>query len=699
MILKYSICDNKPCNQVYLASLDHCPNCGASEAFSKKRLGSWLDYVYDVETYPNAFTCTTIHALTGQIYRHEITSRKNDLKAFVEFLLWLRDNKCRMVGFNNLYFDYNILHFIIENAQYNIGAEQIYDMAQHLINATHDEAFKLMKWPDNRYIEQIDLYKIHHFDNANKRTSLKQIEFAMRAESIKDLPYKPGTILSYAQIDELIKYNDWDTLKTLDFYFKSTSLIQFRENFKELNYGDRLNRNDGKIGSDLMIKHLEAKDREACFYYQGNKRVKKQTIRESINLDEVILPWIQFKTPEFERIKQHLQQQTIKETKGVFKDLTCIVGGIEYTFATGGMHASELAATAISDDDYTLLDIDVKSFYPNMAIKNKWHPEHLDRDVFASTYEGLYIKRGNYSKEVPSEKPVNKAVKSALNTVYGNSNNKHSVFFDSKYTMQTTINGQFLICLLSEYVSMVSGVHVIQVNTDGLTLKAPRKMYNYIIAMCKYWESQTKLTLEYAEYEAMYIRDVNSYLVKRTDGKLKRIGAYKHGDDLAWHQDHSEQVIAKAAQAHLIDSENIESYIRGHTDPYDFCIMMRAQNGARNYANGRELQKITRCFVAHRGEQLQFLRPVQKGYKEGDYKKGQGINEAFYKQFNQTGVHDPRIHTKNMSKYAPSYESFKKGWQCAICDDMQDFDWSNLNYDYYIAEAKKLIDPVRQRVI
>ena len=58
--------------------------------------------------------------------------------------------------------------------------------------------------------------------------------------------------------------------------------------------------------------------------------------------------------------------------------------------------------------------------------------------------------------------------------------------------------------------------------------------------------------------------------------------------------------------------------------------------------------------------------------------------------------HDERIHTKNKSKHEQRETSFCAGWLVTDCSDVNNFDWSNINYDYYIAEARKLIDALRR---
>ena len=53
-------------------------------------------------------------------------------------------------------------------------------------------------------------------------------------------------------------------------------------------------------------------------------------------------------------------------------------------------------------------------------------------------HEDVYNQRKSFAKGTAE----NAMLKLALNSVYGDSNNKYSVFYDPKYTMNITINGQ-----------------------------------------------------------------------------------------------------------------------------------------------------------------------------------------------------------------------------------------------------------------
>jgi hypothetical protein len=71
--------------------------------------------------------------------------------------------------------------------------------------------------------------------------------------------------------------------------------------------------------------------------------------------------------------------------------------------------------------------------------------------------------------------PRSNAFKLAANGTYGNSNNEYSVFYDPRFTMAITINGQLMLCMLAEWLLSVPTVRFAG-NTDGITYTIRRDM-------------------------------------------------------------------------------------------------------------------------------------------------------------------------------------------------------------------------------
>ena len=463
------------------------------------------DWAYDTETFPNVFTVAFEHAEAPLTWMFEISDWRNDSKEIIAFLQHLKETNARLVGFNSLGFDYPVLHTLIRMGHGD--AKTLYDKAQAIIQSQDNED----RWahqvnPSDRFIEQIDLFKIHHFDNKARATSLKVLEFNMRSDDIQDLPFKVGTYLTREQVEKLKQYNRHDVAQTKLFYYKTLDMIRFREELTVKYNRDFMNHNDTKIGKDYFVMKLEEAG-VPCYDYSDKGRKPRQTPRPQLALRDAILPWIQFEQPEFVRVLNWLKNQTITETKGVFNDLVARVDGFDFVFGLGGIHGSIESEVVESNDELVIVDLDVSSYYPNLAICNRFYPKHLGVE-FCDIYKNLYEQRKTY----PKGSAENAMLKLALNGVYGDSNNKFSVFYDPLFTMSVTLNGQLLLCVLAENLIRIKDLRLIQINTDGITVRLPRTEMAHLQEVRQWWERLTGLQLEEALYKRMLIANVNNYI-------------------------------------------------------------------------------------------------------------------------------------------------------------------------------------------
>ena len=463
------------------------------------------DHMYDCEVYPNFFSCTSINVDTGECYVFEISTRKDHSDQFSSYLHTLTNAGDRMVGFNNIGFDYPIIHEMLNNG---MNYQVAYNKCQQIIGGSFDDRFRHTVWDDQRLVEQIDLYKIHHFDNVSRATSLKALEFNMKSKSVKDLPFPPGTMLTPEQMDVIADYNIHDVMETWRFYLKSLDRIRFREELTECYGCNFMNHNDAKIGGEIFLIQLN----NAGIRTHNEKNKPLQSHRDSISLKDVIFPYIKFDHPEFNRILEYFKSQIITETKGVFKDVNCTIDGFEFVFGLGGIHGSVSSEKFNSNEDVVIELRDVASYYPNLSIKNKVYPEHLGED-FCTIYENVYNQRKSHEKGTYD----NAALKLALNATYGNSNNKYSPFYDPKFTMTITCNGQLLLCMLAEQLMKIPSLKLIFLNTDGVAYQINRSDVPMADEICDWWMSLTQLKLETDVVSGMWVRDCNNYIMEYED--------------------------------------------------------------------------------------------------------------------------------------------------------------------------------------
>lgn len=603
------------------------------------------DWIYDIETYVNVFTVAFEHADAPIRLIYEISDWRNDSREIVAFLQYLKNTDARMVGFNNLGFDYPVLHTLIRMG--TSTARTLYDKAMAIIGSQDDAD----KWvhqvnPTDRFVEQIDLYKIHHFDNKARATGLKALEFNMRSDSIEDLPFPVGTTLTREQVEVLKRYNQHDVDQTKRFYAHTLEMIHFREKLCALYPGkDWINYNDTKIGKEFFTLKLEEAG-VSCYEFGPAGRTPRQTKRPVIHLKDAILPWIQFEHPELTRILEWLKAQTITETKGVFNDLIASVGGFEFVFGLGGIHGSMESVVVESDDENVIIDLDVTSYYPNLAIVNGFHPAHLGKE-FVNIYKNLFEQR----KQYPKKSAESAMLKLALNGVYGDSNNQFSVFYDPLYTMTITLNGQLLLCLLAEGLMTIPGLRLIQVNTDGLTVRVPRSEKILVDIARAAWQQRTGLNLEEAVYKSMFIRDVNNYVAVYEDGSTKRKGAYEW--KTLWHQNAGGLVIPKVAEKVLVDGAPIRQTVEQWPDIMDFMLRTKVPRNSYLQWGEDRAQNTSRYYIAKGGKPLRKWMPPLKGKTEW---RGIGV---------------------------------ESGWTVQICNDIKDATLP-VDFGYYVKEVEKL---------
>lgn len=610
------------------------------------------DWVYDTETYPNVFTCSFEHADAPITMCYEISPWRNDSRELLIFLNHLRETKSRLIGFNNIGFDYPVVHQFMKMG--GSDANTLYQKAIAIIKTQNDEGddrWTHQVYQSDRFIEQIDLFKIRHFDNKARATSLKTIEFNMKSESVEDLPFPVGTVLDYEQCQLLKKYNAHDVSETKKFYHQTKDMIHFREELTRKYDRDFMNHNDTKIGKDYFIMKLEEAG-IACYTYGPEGRKPRQTKRPSIQLRDAILPWIDFETPELKRVLEWLKNQTITETKGVFKDLTATIDGFTLVFGLGGIHGSVENRIIESNFSDIIVDIDVEAYYPSTAIAQRFKPAHYP-DKFCDIYADIKEQRKRYKKGTPE----NAMLKLALNGVYGDSNNQFSVFYDPLMTMSITLNGQLLLCLLIEnLIKYVPDLEMIQANTDGLTVRFDIQYESVFHKVVAWWEELTKLKMEESRYSKMFIRDVNNYIAVYEAGKRKLKGAYAHS--LEWHQDHSALVIQKVAERHLVDDAPIRETLLNWHDIMDF--MLRGKVPRSSYltiehdGKPHQLQNTIRYYIAQGGGHLFKWMPPLKGKTE----------------WRRIGI--------------------ESGWGVQVCSDIRDAGKLPIDYEYYIREVEKL---------
>jgi hypothetical protein len=636
------------------------------------------DYIYDIEIYTNIFLVCVKNISTKEKYSFEISPRKQQTKELVEFL----NQPIRLIGFNNQNYDNLLIQKFLENLHLK-GKDLVSLLKSQSDKIITNEKYskfckKLTKVPT------IDLFLLHHFDNDARRCSLKELEFVFNMDNIQELPFDYTKPVPIDQFDTLVNYCWNDIEATHRLYNYSLEDIKLREELSSKYNIDMLSYNSPKIGEKSFALALIAKNPSF------EQKLKLQTPRTEIKLNDIIFPYVSFEFEGFQRLLQYFKSKVITDTyktfseipfgelsiiegfynvhktKGVQANLNIVYQGFEFVFGTGGIHGCIEAGIYESDQEYDILDIDVSSYYPNIGIENKLYPEHLGVE-FCDVYEERYDERGQY----PKGNVWNSSIKFELNGVYGKSNSKFSPFYDPKYTMTITVNGQLLIAMLAE--QLMNHSQLLQVNTDGVTIKVLKSNLPIIHQIIKNWEKLTKLTLETANYSKMVIKDVSNYLAIYTNSKVKRKGAaFKTKVELALHENYSGLIINEAISAYFING----------TDPIQFMMQDLEQNGLTHFfmrakvqrdhklvardVEDTTLQRITRYVVTNTGVSLIKIMPPLP---------------------------------KNPEKWRET--EIEAGWKCTPCNNLSLINIKeiiqNLNLEYYLTQINKVINAINKK--
>lgn len=626
--------------------------------------------VYDIETLYNCFTYTGFNTKENKWYQFVIHDSINDLP---ELYNHIKNDLIMMVGYNNENFDYPVIHWILTN-YYNLIklsnddiAKQIYKEAQRIINSTQYEVI-----PDKKkIIPQTDLFLIWHYNNNARRTSLKDLEFAMNMPNIEEMPIDHREFVHKNQIPLILDYNKNDveatylfllnTLGKTDYsIYKNKNKIELREKLKKKFKIPCSNYPDVKIGEQLML-NLYARATNQDVWELKEKR----TNRSSIKLKDCIPHWCKIESPEFKEFYNTILNTTITGQKGEFQK-SILFHGIKFDFGLGGSHGCIKSGIYESDENTIILDLDVSSLYPSVAKSLNLYPAHLGPE-FMKLYSDFIEARIN-EKHKPKDERDNVLIegyKLILNGTYGKSNEATSFMYDPLYTFKTTIGGQIFICMWAErMVKEVPELTFIQINTDGITIKLPRNKVDIIRKVCEQLTEETTLVIEEAFYKKMVIRDVNNYLSEYEDSTkenehLKLKGCFEI--DKEFHKDNSMKIVPIALKNYFINGIPIEDTIKNHKNIYDFCLRLKVNSTSSAYSTTvkdsdvitTQLNRTTRYYISNIGSGLTV-------YYNG---------------------------SKEVTR-------INKGFVCTIFNNYVEKENYDIDYKFYIAEAYKIYNAI-----
>ena len=351
--------------------------------------------VYDLESLSNLFTYTGYVSKTDTWYQFVICAWRNDAELLYEHLT---RGEFVLCGFNNLAYDCPLLEHFIRHwkgeYEYLDGqelAQALYKKSQYLI----EEQFTEVKRP---LIPQIDLYKIWHYNNQARHTSLKKLEVAMRMDNVEEMPIFHLHWCKEGEEIQVCQYNKNDVLATYKFLlvtlgrtdyplYKGKNKLQLRNDLNKKFNVNVTNMGDVPMGEELILQLYSRKTGQNPYY------VKKRggTPRGIIDLKNCIPSWCSLKTKEFNTFLNQIKQTSIKGEKGEFQ-FSVVFHGAKFDFGIGGTHQCIEPGVYKSDEYWIIVDFDVSSLYPSIAKSLQLYPKHLGIE-FMEQYVGFIDER------------------------------------------------------------------------------------------------------------------------------------------------------------------------------------------------------------------------------------------------------------------------------------------------------------------
>ena len=548
-------------------------------------------YVYDIEVFPNVFHCTVKNTETNELHKFEISARKIDLQ---NIKIFYEDSNKMFCGYNNHHYDDPVINYILDN--YNIMiTKNIWDITRSIFNlsriiTTEENTDKWKKW---KYMHCFNSFDILTMLYSNKlRVSLKEMQVTMHYDNVQEFTADWQQDLPIEQIDSMIEYNINDVNSTTELLNRCKKDIDLRLDI-EKEYGIPCLSKDGvNLGMEILkLKYLE----KTGLSWYDIKDLRSPA--DMITLKDIILPYINYKTPILQRVLSDMKMQTVSPGRKGYEN-KFIFDGLQYSVGVGGIHSVNTPESVIPKDNEILLDIDVASLYPSMIIEYGFYPKHLGKE-FLETYK--QIKEERIEAKHNGNKTKNETLKLALNGLSGNLQNEHSWVYDPNAVMSIRINGQLLLLMLAEEL-VLSGCRIVQANTDGLFVLVKKDNYNKLKEICSSWEKLTNLVLEEDRFKAMYQFAINDYFAITENDTVKEKGMFitsvKLGKGL------TPKIIPKAVISFFKDNIPVEETIRNSKDIKDF--LMSEKTGKQwhvEYMN-QEQQRTNRFYASTNGGYL-----------------------------------------------------------------------------------------------
>lgn len=285
-----------------------------------------------------------------------------------------------------------------------------------------------------------------------------------------------------------------------------------------------------------------------------------------------------------------------------------------------------------SENNHKVLMMDIGSFYPSMMILFNYLSRAVEGENREFFHEFYRTRMDAKAKAAECEKAGDiegakhwkqqaNAAKLVLNTVYGCMKNQYSKLYDPFMATCVCITGQLLIIdLMNRIHEVCPQMEIVQLNTDGWVLYLDENDVPLMNEVVEKWCELTGFTVETDEIDVMFQRDVNNYVIRFANGKIKAKGGTVKNWAGGTFQSNSCSIVDAAIVEYLLNGTPVEQTVRQKCSLDRLQVVLRAgsmyhgcckaENGTSAYS---ELQGRVHRVYAVKGKGYTFYKVKEEG--------------------------------------------------------------------------------------
>lgn len=475
--------------------------------------------ICDTECYKNYWLIKFYDFLENKFFKFEIRENKFLDRAKLHQILYLNT----IITFNGIHYDEPMITYALSGAacgQLKIASDLIIQG-----NLKYWEFYRHFNLDRIQGIDHIDIKDILKGVNV----SLKTYGGRLNSRSLQDLPIHPDTILTADQMVEIDSYCGNDLLTTYDAYQNCKSAIDLRIGMSDIYKIDLRSKSDAQIAEAIIKSQLGFVPERPLWLHDTEFNYSPPDFIQNFNdpyLQRIleIVKNAKFRVSDKDQVDDVTGIKTGVIIPDEIKNLIITIGTTQYKMGIGGLHSKEKSVHYIANDNLSICDADVTSYYPSLILLCGICPPQLGirfLDIYRQIYDGRLIAK-NEGDMLKSD-----CYKIVLNGTFGKLGSKYSILFSPDLLIKVTLTGQLSLLMLILMLEK-SGIKVVSANTDGVVMLCP-KGYEFLRdEIVRFWEIITGLRMEFAQYQALYSRDVNNYIAIKSDGinKIKTKGIF-----------------------------------------------------------------------------------------------------------------------------------------------------------------------------